>query len=251
MPTRSKRCAVRATRAGHDDPGGADRDVRRREPGRAIRVEEHRVGDDAEERGHRAEHEGLGRQPRTAPRPTGGVARHGGHVAVVSAVAAVGRGALANHRDERGDDSVRERRPIGEQLVEERLIDPQQRRRLERRHRRRTRLGHEGRELADGRAGTEVDSVASPRWTRSEPRTTANRCSSTAPSAMTTRARGDLDLGRPLRDGREGPARDVGEQADAVERHDALDRRQPCADRGPRAARRDRRRVMGRSQARA
>ncbi len=49
----------------------------------------------------------------------------------------------------------RERRPVGQQLVEHRLVDPQQRRRLERRDRRGARLGHERGQLADRCAGTQ------------------------------------------------------------------------------------------------
>ena len=41
---------------------------------------------------------------------------------------------LADHCHERGDHAGREGRPIREQLVQQRLVDPQQGRRLERRH---------------------------------------------------------------------------------------------------------------------
>ena len=55
--------------ARHDDPGDADGDVRRGQPPGAVRVEEHRVGDDAEQRGHRPEQQAPAPSAtRTAPR---------------------------------------------------------------------------------------------------------------------------------------------------------------------------------------
>ena len=145
--------------ARHDDPGDADGDVRRGQPAGAVRVEEHRVGDDAQQRGHRPEQQRLRRQPRDGAARGARDRRHGAGV-TWRRVGRFGRlrprsGSLADHRDERGDDPARERRPVGEQLVEQRLVDPQQHRRLERGHGRGARLGHERRQLADRRAGPE------------------------------------------------------------------------------------------------
>ena len=65
--------------------------------------------------------------------------------------------------------------------------------------------------------------LRSPWWTRTRPRTTAYRCSSTAPSAITSVPVVDLELGGSSCKGRERPAGDVGEQPDPLERDDALD----------------------------
>ena len=106
--------------AGDDDPGHADRDVRHRQPRRAVRVEEHRVGDDA--RAARPSRRRPATGPSASARPPARLPRARSRGRRVG----LGAGSFPDHRDERLDDPARERRPIGEQLVEDRLVDPEQ-----------------------------------------------------------------------------------------------------------------------------
>ena len=150
MPTRSKRCAVRATAPDTTIPAAPIAMYVTGSQADAVGVEEHRVGDDAQERGHRAEHQGLGGQPRD-----GAAAGRGGPVTAASCRPR-SRARSRTIATSAAMIPLRQRRSIGEQLLEQRLVDPEQGRRLERRHRRGARLGHERRQLADRRPGTEL-----------------------------------------------------------------------------------------------
>ena len=135
----------------------------------------------------------------------------------------LGASPLTDHRDERDDDPARKRRSIGEQLIEDRLVDPQQGRGLERRDRRRARLGNEGGQLTDGRAGSEDGDVAVAVVHAEAAAHDGEQVVLHSSLDDDAGARGDVDLARVPGDSREGAARDIGEQVDALERDDALD----------------------------
>ena len=202
--------------AGHDDPGRPDGDVRGREPGRAVRVEEHRVGDDAEQRGHRAEHEGLARQPGRSP------ACNAGHAGVVSASGCARSRTIATSAPmipfassgRSASSSSRTGRSIRSRVAGPSAVTDAERG-----------SGTSAASSPTVRPGTELDDGSlAPVHAQSAPDHGKHVLLDRA-LGDDDRALGDLDLGRPLRDGREGPAGNVGEQADAVERHDALDGR--------------------------
>ena len=136
---RAMKCRDRGAEHGNGDVG-------RRQPLCPVRVKEQRVGGDDEQGQRHPEGQRLrGQQPDDA------AWRRGAH----RAGSAVGRSRAA--ADERRDHAMGQLRPLGEQLVQHRLVESEDERRLQNRHRCAARLRHEGGKLADGDSRTELD----------------------------------------------------------------------------------------------
>ena len=239
---------VEALRRPGDAPETRSRPRRSRctSPGasRPVGLEEHRVGDDAQQRGHHAEHHGLGRSATSQLRSS---MQAPGHVGVVSAstrdrsrsiatsaamipVARAGRSASSSSRTGRS---------IRSSVVGSSAVPTPTAARERAPPARRPSIPGPARGCRGRRGAPGVD-----------PPHHRVHVLLHGPSAMTT-SRPDLDLDRTLRKGGEGAAGNIGEQADAMERHDALDggHRHCRLGRRRRAARPAAR--SGRSQARA